>query len=73
MANTDVYSGSDATLTLAVEAGAEGDAANEIIEFYRSQPCRARDQRRSFGDDAGTAFSRLAAVTLPRSMKATST
>ncbi|MFN8475298.1 MAG: hypothetical protein U0822_24155 [Anaerolineae bacterium] len=38
MANTNVYTGSDATLTLAVEAGAEGDAAKEIIEFYGLSP-----------------------------------
>lgn len=38
MANTNVYTGADATLTLAVEAGPEGDAANEIIEFYGLSP-----------------------------------
>lgn len=38
MANTNVYRGSDATLTLAIEAGPEGDSAKEIIEFYKLSP-----------------------------------
>lgn len=38
MPNTNVFRGSDATLTLAVEAGPEGDAAKEIIEFYKLSP-----------------------------------
>jgi hypothetical protein len=38
MPNTEVFTGSDATLTLAVEAGPEGDAAKEIIEFYKLSP-----------------------------------
>jgi hypothetical protein len=38
MPNTNVFRGSDATLTLAIEAGPEGDAAKEIIEFYQLSP-----------------------------------
>lgn len=38
MANTNVFRGSDATLTLAVETGPEGDAAKETIEFYKLSP-----------------------------------
>jgi hypothetical protein len=38
MPNTNVFRGSDATLTLAVEAGPEGDAAQELIEFYKLSP-----------------------------------
>lgn len=38
MPNTNVFRGSDATLTLAVEAGPEGDAAKELIEFYKLSP-----------------------------------
>src|SRR5437867_2538509 len=38
MPNTNVFRGSDATLTLAVEDSPEGQAANEIIEFYQLSP-----------------------------------
>jgi hypothetical protein len=38
MANVNVYRGSDATLTLAVDTGPEGDAAQEIIELYQLSP-----------------------------------
>jgi hypothetical protein len=38
MPNTNVFRGSDATLTLAVDTGAEGDAAQEIIELYQLSP-----------------------------------
>ncbi|MET0622917.1 MAG: hypothetical protein ABW250_08055 [Pyrinomonadaceae bacterium] len=38
MANTNVFRGSDATLTLGVEDSAEGTAANEIIELYQLSP-----------------------------------
>lgn len=38
MANTNVFRGSDATLTLAVEDSPEGQAANEIIELYQLNP-----------------------------------
>ena len=38
MPNTEVFTGSDATLTLAVEAGPEGDAAKEVIEFFKLSP-----------------------------------
>ena len=38
MPNTNVFRGSDATLTLAVDTGPEGDAANEIIELYQLSP-----------------------------------
>ncbi|HEV2706891.1 MAG TPA: hypothetical protein VGV59_13260 [Pyrinomonadaceae bacterium] len=38
MPNTNVFRGSDATLTLAVEDSVEGQAANEIIEFYQLSP-----------------------------------
>lgn len=38
MPNTNVYRGSDATLTLAVDTGPEGDAAQEIIELYQLSP-----------------------------------
>ena len=38
MPNTEVFTGSDATLTLAVEAGPEGDAAKEIVEFFKLSP-----------------------------------
>ncbi|MDZ8054548.1 MAG: hypothetical protein RMX68_008595 [Aulosira sp. ZfuVER01] len=38
MPNTNVFRGSDATLTLASEDSPEGQAANEIIEFYQLSP-----------------------------------
>jgi len=38
MANTNVFRGSDATLTLANEDSPEGQAAQEIIEFYNLSP-----------------------------------
>jgi hypothetical protein len=38
MPNTNVFRGSDATLTLAVEDTPEGQVANEIIEFYQLSP-----------------------------------
>jgi hypothetical protein len=38
MANTNVFRGSDATLTLAVDTGPEGDAANELITLYALSP-----------------------------------
>lgn len=38
MANTNVFRGSDATLTLASEDTPEGQAATEIIEFYQLSP-----------------------------------
>lgn len=38
MPNTNVFRGSDATLTLAVEDSVEGQAANEIIELYQLSP-----------------------------------
>ncbi|MGH9939116.1 MAG: hypothetical protein ACREAM_22985 [Blastocatellia bacterium] len=38
MPNTNVFRGSDATLTLAVEDSPEGQAASEIIEFYQLSP-----------------------------------
>ena len=38
MPNTNVFRGSDATLTLAIEDSPEGQAANEIIEFYQLSP-----------------------------------
>lgn len=38
MPNTNVFRGSDATLTLAVEDTPEGQVANEIIEFYELSP-----------------------------------
>jgi hypothetical protein len=38
MPNTNVFRGSDATLTLAVEDSPEGQVANEIIEFYQLSP-----------------------------------
>lgn len=38
MPNTNVFRGSDATLTLAVEDSPEGQAANETIEFYQLSP-----------------------------------
>ncbi len=44
MANTEVFTGSDATLTLAAEAGPEGDAAKDVIDFYKLSPVgRATD------------------------------
>jgi hypothetical protein len=44
MPNTNVFRGSDATLTLAVEDSPEGQVANEIIEFYQLSPVgRATD------------------------------
>jgi hypothetical protein len=44
MPNTNVFRGSDATLTLAVEDTPEGQSANEIIEFYQLSPVgRATD------------------------------
>lgn len=38
MPNTNVFRGSDATLTLANEDTPEGQAASEIIEFYKLSP-----------------------------------
>jgi hypothetical protein len=38
MANTNVFRGSDATLTLANEDTPEGQVAQEIIEFYNLSP-----------------------------------
>jgi hypothetical protein len=38
MPNTNVFTGSDATLTLAVEDSPEGKEANEVIEFYKLSP-----------------------------------
>jgi hypothetical protein len=38
MPNTNVFRGSDATLTLAVEDSPEGQAANEVIELYQLSP-----------------------------------
>ena len=38
MPNTNVFRGSDATLTLAVEDSVEGQAANEIMELYQLSP-----------------------------------
>lgn len=38
MANTNVFTGSDATLTLAVENSAEGTEAKAVIEFYKLSP-----------------------------------
>jgi hypothetical protein len=38
MPNTNVFRGSDGTLTLAVEDSPEGQVANEIIEFYQLSP-----------------------------------
>jgi hypothetical protein len=38
MPNANVFRGSDATLTLASEDTPEGQAANEIIEFYQLSP-----------------------------------
>ncbi|NDJ18997.1 hypothetical protein [Myxacorys almedinensis] len=38
MANTNVFRGSDATLTLAIDDQPEGQAAQEIIEFYQLSP-----------------------------------
>lgn len=38
MPNTNVFRGSDATLTLAVEDTPEGQVASEIIEFYELSP-----------------------------------
>ena len=38
MANTNVFRGSDATLTLAVDTGPEGDAAQELITLYQLSP-----------------------------------
>lgn len=38
MPNTNVFRGSDATLTFAVEAGPEGDAAKAILETYQLSP-----------------------------------
>lgn len=38
MPNTNVFRGSDATLTLANEDSPEGQAASEIIEFYKLSP-----------------------------------
>ena len=36
--NTDVFVGSDATLTLAIDAGPEGDEAKSVIDFYHLSP-----------------------------------
>ncbi|MGZ5437793.1 MAG: hypothetical protein ACXWIF_17280, partial [Pyrinomonadaceae bacterium] len=38
MPNTNVFRGSDATLTLANEDSPEGEVAQEIIEFYNLSP-----------------------------------
>ncbi len=38
MANTNVFTGSDATLTLALEDTPEGNEAKEVIEFYKLSP-----------------------------------
>jgi hypothetical protein len=38
MANTNVFRGTDATLTLAAESSPEGQAAEEIITFYQLAP-----------------------------------
>ncbi|HYH79688.1 MAG TPA: hypothetical protein VEX86_07815 [Longimicrobium sp.] len=38
MPNTNVFRGTDATLTLAVEATPEGQAAEEIVTFYQLAP-----------------------------------
>jgi hypothetical protein len=38
MANTNVFRGSDATLTLANEDSPEGQVAQEIVEFYNLSP-----------------------------------
>jgi hypothetical protein len=38
MPNTNVFTGSDATLTLAVEDSPEGKEANEVIDFYKLSP-----------------------------------
>ncbi len=38
MPNTNVFRGTDATLTLAVEATPEGQVAEEIINFYQLSP-----------------------------------
>lgn len=38
MPNTNVFRGSDATLTLAVEDSPEGAVANEVIELYQLSP-----------------------------------
>ena len=38
MPNTNVFRGTDATLTLAVEATPEGQAAEEIINFFQLSP-----------------------------------
>ena len=38
MPNTSVFRGNDATLTLAVEATPEGQAAEEIINFFQLSP-----------------------------------
>jgi len=38
MPNTNVFRGSDATLTFAVEDSSEGQIANEIIELYQLSP-----------------------------------
>ena len=44
MPNTNVFTGSDATLTLAVEDSPEGKEASEVIEFYKLSPVgRATD------------------------------
>jgi len=38
MPNTNVFRGSDATLTLAIEDTPEGQAAKEVIDFYQLSP-----------------------------------
>ncbi len=38
MPNTNVFTGSDATLTLAIDSTPEGQAANETIDFYKLSP-----------------------------------
>src|SRR5579859_3898205 len=43
MANTNVFVGSDATLSLATESGPEGTEAKTVIDFYHLSPVgRAR-------------------------------
>jgi hypothetical protein len=38
MPNTNVFTGSDATLTLAIDSTPEGQAAKETIDFYKLSP-----------------------------------
>ena len=46
MANTNVFRGSDGALVLAVDAGAEGEQAQAIIDAVQPDACRTRQQRR---------------------------